>query len=167
MPAAAAAGGRDGGGGAPAGAARTTPAETERAAAGTAAAAASARTLASELEEAFLGGALAGWEATGGMLEKYDANDTGKGGGGGEYSLQVGPSPRDIDVVASASRLCRAVAVRSAAARIGLCARKLRRIVDCGGSRADFAVFTFGYRVRLSVPDVILFALVRLSFHLL
>lgn len=57
---------------------------------GAAAAAASARMLASELEEAFLAGALAGWEASGGMMEKYDANDTGKGGGGGEYGLQVG-----------------------------------------------------------------------------
>ncbi len=54
-------------------------------------AAAAAKTLASELEEAFLSGALAGWEATGGMLEKYDANKTGKGGGGGEYGLQVTP----------------------------------------------------------------------------
>lgn len=49
-----------------------------------------ARALASELEEAFLAAALGGWEATGGMMEKYDANDRGKGGGGGEYSLQVG-----------------------------------------------------------------------------
>eukprot|EP00903_Cladosiphon_okamuranus_P020327 g18650.t1 len=64
----------------------------EKAASGTAAAsaAASARALASELEEAFLAGALAGWEASGGMMEKYNANDTGKGGGGGEYSVQVG-----------------------------------------------------------------------------
>lgn len=51
--------------------------------------AAAANNLALEIEEAFLNGALAGWEATGGMMEKYDAENTGKGGGGGEYNLQV------------------------------------------------------------------------------
>ncbi|CAM9566394.1 unnamed protein product [Scytosiphon promiscuus] len=54
------------------------------------AAAASAKSLALEMEEAFLNGALAGWVTTGGMMEKYDADETGKGGGGGEYSLQIG-----------------------------------------------------------------------------
>lgn len=48
-----------------------------------------ARDLAVELEEAFLKGALAGWEQTGAMMEKYDAKEAGKGGGGGEYKLQV------------------------------------------------------------------------------
>lgn len=48
-----------------------------------------ARNLAAELEEAFLKGALDGWEQTGAMMEKYDAQEAGKGGGGGEYDLQV------------------------------------------------------------------------------
>ncbi|CAM9190550.1 unnamed protein product [Pylaiella littoralis] len=67
-----------------------TRAAQEKAVGRTPLAAAAARKLASELEEAFLSGALAGWEVTGGMMEKYDANDIGKGGGGGEYRLQVG-----------------------------------------------------------------------------
>lgn len=57
--------------------------------AATAAATQAARQLASEVEEAFLDGALAGWESTGAMMEKYDADEVGKGGGGGEYNLQV------------------------------------------------------------------------------
>ncbi|CAM9251232.1 unnamed protein product, partial [Hapterophycus canaliculatus] len=67
----------------------TAPAETVTPNAA-AAAAAAAKSLAWDIEEAFLDGALAGWEATGGMMEKYDANETGKGGGGGEYNVQVG-----------------------------------------------------------------------------
>lgn len=45
--------------------------------------------LAAQLEEAFLSGALAGWERNGKMMEKYDAKSVGKGGSGGEYELQV------------------------------------------------------------------------------
>lgn len=45
--------------------------------------------LAAQLEEAFLSGALAGWERSGKMMEKYDAKSVGKGGSGGEYELQV------------------------------------------------------------------------------
>ncbi|CAN0457401.1 unnamed protein product, partial [Laminaria digitata] len=47
-----------------------------------------ARKLAAELEEAFLTAALSGWEASGAMMEKYDAKEAGRGGGGGEYNVQ-------------------------------------------------------------------------------
>ncbi|CAM9331971.1 unnamed protein product [Ectocarpus sp. 12 AP-2014] len=74
----------------------TPPANATKSAAATTAGAATAtatqaaRQLASEVEEAFLDGALAGWDTTGAMMEKYDADEVGKGGGGGEYNLQVG-----------------------------------------------------------------------------
>ncbi|CAN0427370.1 unnamed protein product, partial [Ectocarpus fasciculatus] len=64
-------------------------AATTAGATATATATKAARQLASEVEEAFLDGALSGWESTGAMMEKYDADEVGKGGGGGEYNLQV------------------------------------------------------------------------------
>ncbi|CAM9701211.1 unnamed protein product, partial [Ectocarpus sp. 13 AM-2016] len=64
-------------------------ATTAGAATATATATQAARQLASEVEEAFLDGVLVGWETTGAMMEKYDADEVGKGGGGGEYNLQV------------------------------------------------------------------------------
>lgn len=48
-----------------------------------------ARELAAQLEEAFLKAAMTGWRRSGAMMEKYDAKERGKGGGGGEYDLQV------------------------------------------------------------------------------
>ncbi|CAN0367758.1 unnamed protein product, partial [Discosporangium mesarthrocarpum] len=51
----------------------------------------SARALAEELERSWLGGGMMGWERDGAMFEKYDARGgaAGKGGGGGEYEVQV------------------------------------------------------------------------------
>ncbi|CAN0055782.1 unnamed protein product, partial [Ectocarpus sp. 4 AP-2014] len=70
--------------------AATESAAATTAGAATATATQAARQLASEVEDAFLDGALAGWETTGAMMEKYDADEVGRGGGGGEYNLQVG-----------------------------------------------------------------------------
>ena len=73
----------------PAAAAATTAASASAAVSEAKEAVTGARKLAAELEEAFLSAALAGWERSGVMMEKYNAKEAGKGGGGGEYGLQV------------------------------------------------------------------------------
>ncbi|CBJ33981.1 Trehalase C-terminal fragment, family GH37 [Ectocarpus siliculosus] len=91
----------------PATAAESAAAITAGAATATAIATQAARQLASEVEEAFLDGALAGWETTGAMMEKYDADEVGKGGGGGEYNLQVGfgwTNGVALDLIAGSSK---------------------------------------------------------------